>query len=766
MLISPPFLPPRQAAQTEDNWLAAAMICGQPGDGAFPVSYHLGWHGGVHLTAPVSGANTERVRAIADGIVVFARQPSPHTDDAQHPQNYRGWTDNGCVLLRHETAIGEGANAQDIVFFSLYMHLASVEQSIAAGRRIYRKAALGQAGQIYGETSRKIHFELLCDDANLAKLVGRTSGELDTSRDGRVDATYGAVYFLLTANFPVFSQQPVSHLAAAHFQPPGPNARAPQPPMVALTATHNTSAPLIVELRYAAGAGAAGNRGGLTVTTRQLSGSVVGQAQQEPEAEYGIYEQAGAISRAIHGANAPASATMYELLRFGRTVNRAHEAATPNLVPHWRKISYPGGEGWVDLNAQGIHKFSDADFPHWDGWSLIDDSSDGNSRCDSATIKGWLDANVDGNVTVSGATAAMADAQVARKLAKAICKFPSEWIASTIDTRWGWLMQESVENTPAMSAADFQELKAHITAFCFDVPVLTSATWHWHPLEFMRHFRQCGWLSLNELCQLLPRRSGSNAQQVSEIPWATATARFTPYYLHLNTTMRKYGMVSRVRQTHFLAQTYIETALWRTMEELGRAHQQRRRNGQLYWPAPAMQYYQAFYGRGAMQLTWAGNFDKYGTYRAFANVGAGHQYVDNRITRTSTHYWGDPRDSNGVVVRQPQVWWPRYDPHDIVSEPFYACDSAAFYWVSTNTGGGRLNIHRVADQGLTTDAVGRASVLVNGGGYGFSERQGYAVYIDRYLGDGVESDPTRTFVVSYRGRNHNVYVDFTAQRQR
>jgi predicted chitinase len=230
--------------------------------------------------------------------------------------------------------------------------------------------------------------------------------------------------------------------------------------------------------------------------------------------------------------------------------------------------------------------------------------------------------------------------------------------------------------------------------------------------------------------------------------------------------MRKFGMVSRTRQIHFLAQTYIETALWRTMEELGRAHQQRRRNGTMFWPAPAMQYYQAFYGRGAMQLTWAGNYESYGVYRAFANVAATHRYADDRITHTSTHYWADPRDSHGNVTQAARQWFPRYDPNDIATSPFYACDSAGHYWTSKNTGGGQLNINRTADQGVTTDAVGRASVLVNGGGYGFAERQSYAVYVERFLGDAVGTDATRTFTVTYRERNYNVYVDFTPQRPR
>ena len=119
MLLSPPFLPARADAQTEADWLNAAMSGGQVGDGAYPVSLNLGWHGGVHLHAPMTGNTSERVRAIADGTVAFTRAATPRIDDLTHAQNYRGgWTDNGCVVIRHETDIGVGAQATAVVFYS------------------------------------------------------------------------------------------------------------------------------------------------------------------------------------------------------------------------------------------------------------------------------------------------------------------------------------------------------------------------------------------------------------------------------------------------------------------------------------------------------------------------------------------------------------------------------------------------------------------------------------------------------------------------
>ena len=143
MLISPPFLPARTANESEDDWIGRCMSGGLPGDGAFPVSFNLGWHGGMHLEAPMNGAQPEPVRAIADGDVVFVRQHSPQPAGPlppDHAQAYGGWTDNGVVVIRHTTEIGEGANAA-VTFFSITMHLSGVDPAVQLGRRISRKAS-------------------------------------------------------------------------------------------------------------------------------------------------------------------------------------------------------------------------------------------------------------------------------------------------------------------------------------------------------------------------------------------------------------------------------------------------------------------------------------------------------------------------------------------------------------------------------------------------------------------------------------------------
>ena len=189
MLISPPFLSNHQTHPEPANWLDTAMPGDPLGHGKFPVSLNLGWHGGIHLEAPFEDGARLPVRAIADGTVVYIRQPLKPNDDHQDPLNYGNadgfpvWTSNGCVIIRHATEIGASAQGQatQVVFYSVYLHLYSIKSSVALNHPIYRKDEIGQAGHIYGDCNL-LHFEIICDDANLQLLVGRANGELPVDR--------------------------------------------------------------------------------------------------------------------------------------------------------------------------------------------------------------------------------------------------------------------------------------------------------------------------------------------------------------------------------------------------------------------------------------------------------------------------------------------------------------------------------------------------------------------------------------------------------
>ena len=163
-----------------------------------------------------------------------------------------------------------------------------------------------------------------------------------------------------------------------------------------------------------------------------------------------------------------------------------------------------------------------------------------------------------------------------------------------------------------------------------------------------------------------------------------------------------------------------------------------------------------------MQLTWPSNYDGYRDFRTAASLAdSAGTYADQwgRITTTSTHYWANPHD--GGVQR---TWFPRYDPDIIAGDPHNACDSAGWYWVSKAIGNRQTNINRVCDQGMTSAAIGRASVLVNGGGFGYFERQGYAQFAIQYLSEALpRSDEVQMQIT--KGRTViNILVNYQAQR--
>ena len=372
------------------------------------------------------------------------------------------------------------------------------------------------------------------------------------------------------------------------------------------------------------------------------------------------------------------------------------------------------------------------------------------------------------------------------QLSRRICKFATEWDASIIDARWSWLQKDPQTK---MDAASYARFKAHVTALCFwDKANLGIGNVHWrfHPTRFVITFRKCGWFSQNELAQMLPRKAGQWSGQpaawhFSSISWAASNARFAPYVIDLNKVLRKYNLLDAKRQIHFLAQTFIETALWaissgavsspdRTMREFGKGHP-KIVNGVETWAAPMMKFYTVFYGRGIMQLTWPFNYEAYGFYRSFGNASG---YGDGRLTQTSTHFWQGPNPvptdaqlAAGQFDHLKHRWFNRYDPEDVADNSFNACDSGAFYWVSKNIDHHHpelISINRVADEAFSTHSVGRISVLVNGGGYGYRERQSYAAFLQRYRDDDTAVTATSTFTVTYGGQNMSIQVHFDAQR--
>lgn len=721
MIISPPFLSPRNANQSDDAWLDAAMT--QPmsrlantdaPEGSYPLSNQLAWHNGLHLQGEAGTNGQTVVRAIADGEVIYVGQPKQSNASATDPQNYNpfadtpAWTDNGCIIIRHTTEIGADGNQPiEITYYSLVTHLCQVARIPPAGQpaprplqrgdRIWRKDEIGRAGQIYGHTGQ-IHVEICLDEANLTRLIGHPPAWVDPatvptpSEDGRIDAVFGAIWFYLPAVTPTRAAQPQNHL------------RAPSPSTL--------NQPLWLRMTYAQGA--------CVFESYDTNGQQLGQVRQA-DVEYDLYNLAtrrhNSLPEAERARSSPSG--WYELLRFGRNLGRGPAQTDrdplPANVAHWREV--PGANGqaiWADLNAEGSCKFSDADFLPIQGWNFIDDDTSPNDqRCDSTNLKNLI-ADPDSNSTERMETANLArrlgDPDVARKLRRVVCRFPSEWDQTTIATRYAFVRdREPFPQNPDAWAC----FESHLRALSFpDLPgEYTAATWRVHPREFISTMRKCGWLSRRELLQLVPSHSirtgtyrDAHGQRHAGVFWEAnpAATLIDGHRLPLNRMLRKYGVNTPLRQAGFFGNAVQETAWFRTLAEGG---------GSGYWYAP-------WYGRGFLQLTHPGNYIGYWRWRGRV-VPAALEQALNAASQTAHASASNAglQDAHFPALTAEMLDWRlaienAAAPPDLPDNRIAPSDSAGFYWTKTGMAryaddpGTQILERRVI---ATVDAQGRST---------------------------------------------------------
>ena len=654
MIISPPFVRPRNAGESDASWVSRMM----PVDinRGFPLNRHASWHGGIHVLHTdrheQGYERIEFVRAIADGVVVSCRAPSSTDRRDAFPLNYNGRTDDGYVLLKHETDIGENCS---VVYYSLYMHLRErLDPAISNGVRVWRKDRIGQSGMV--DNVNAFHFEVFCDNENMLKLAGRTTPELDITRNGRTDTVYGDIHFYLPPGTRFYA----SVLDAA------------SPDINNLNTVHISTEPLYVSMTFEKGDCTMITRRQNVITTAHFD--LVGEPLVNTDAsqsdnvrrlglkyEYNLYQTA----KRLYPQNPSAG---FELLRFGRIISIGHETLTPADAPLWRTVSFPGGTGMVDLAASDIKKFSDADFPHWTGWRMVDDDTDNNSQCNSPLIAGMQE---------SGSLSDLSS--------HLVCHFPLEWNAATFDQRYAWL-RTGTDHVPAMSEEDYDRLKSHASALCFDTGEYgTGRLWHFHPAAFITHFRKCCWLSKSELKQLVPRNvlraAGRNDFRWEAITYRDGTGSVADTIrVHINRTMQKYLITTPLRIACFLGNGIQETGWLGTMEEGyrytetdPRTHQVIRRYNIWYYP---------WYGRGLLQLTNPENYFDYFSFRgrtcpeniknalineysrlyAHRNI----RYTDNHLADTENH------------VPENIIQWR----NNVSSDGHEAANSAGFYWVA------------------------------------------------------------------------------------
>ena len=851
MLISPPFLPIRNSTdETDSQWLDRAMF-NLRNSGSYPVGHNLCWHGGVHLRAPWVEENRHLpVVAIADGTIVALKQPTAQSEDPNHVLRFDDgkWTSDGALVLKHETEIGATSSATEVpvrvTYYSVYQHLgeiSAIARQRGVGGTLYRKEEIGRAGYIAG-VPHLIHFEIACDNENLEKLIGRRTGNLDTSKNGRLDVVFGEIYFKIPKGTLIYEipnnrrmrdkiDNNTPQMLALQPQPQTANTP-PVPPITPETIQpaqiKKTAKECIIGLRYANGEGNSGHRGDLEVVTyiedeanpgkyneygvvtRQQVSSTSTNRQNEPidvfgynETEYSFYFRVNEICKewANNISAKPIPSGVLELLKFGRIINTAYH---PNLAvtgqtigdiattPNWRKILVSAilasGQdqnvaqtyAWVNLNSPDIKVFSDADFPHWRGWHICDDDpSNDDSRCDSPSIRDALKRAatlynenyaryrqqfpdcINSERDFMQATLGKKDPkqpgafwmemffltasqEAGKYMERSICTIPNEWNATNAAARWSWLKKKTEENPDPMTEEVFNKMTEFVRALSINTPSLDTATRRFHPRAFIEAFRKCLWFSAEELAQCIPRKVQNYSNNVpaggtTSNSWSTVIPRSQNNYMALNRFFQKYCGYSRHRVIHNIAQILHETGCLRFTKEGGLGQ------GKAY---------DAFFGRGYHQLTWAGTYAAFGLWRKFPNhTGA---YSDARIKHAvpapnaspaSVHYAQQPEKIPGTNPPQyppPNfIWSPRFDPV-LAETPYEGAESSGTFWLSKSFAGLK-NLNRVCDLHLTqngnalnlTDVynVSYVSWCVNGGDNGHAERQGFTRYIANILMD-------------------------------
>ncbi|CAM2164221.1 Peptidase M23 [Paraburkholderia sacchari] len=766
MIISPPFLPASgltSANASKPDPMMDAVDQFELAHGVYPVAFDRRWHCGAHLASDTHGP----VYAIADGEVVAYRV-------CQHAMD-SGNGNAGFVLLKHTTETGDG---RTITFYSLYMHLlplaeyhtfgfdgrglpeflhkptgqvpqGAVEPAVGGGgNKVRRKDILGYIGRYEG--AWYLHFEIFMLPGDFDAYfrhtqLGNAAPDTPTSSD-----CWGHTYYMIPAGQQFFALPPGtgSHnkLHGIKFEP---------------GQTGTNTFPLVVETYFSKGAKYTNVWSVAEDGSRAL---LTDYPVLEADYEYDLYRRATALYAACPSDG-------YEMLRFGRILSPGATLSGSACVT-WVQVIYDAGKvGYIDISMSAITKLSDADFPAFMGWQKLSEgttpfSSDG--LCDIDALKKLVkDAadNAQPSVTAATTEAQRADALsgyvrghagVRQALRGFICHAPSEWDSTHNETRYARLLDEG--GFYHGNEQGYNKFLAYLKEIQFwNVTGLPAGEklWFFHPLAFIRHFRKCGWLSRDEVASTFPRypfytQSGSPRRAIAtnndtyKVTAAIARGRVQNYVGPLNRCLRKFIGSNPKRIALLLAQILLETAQWR---DLGGAKRLMHEWGFGQYSAanPATEFYGPFYGRGIMQLTWAGNFEMYGKFRSIPNNGSESYFerltgVAHRITATSRHYSSHPNDNGRLML-----WFPRYDPDIIAENPEYACDSGGFYWVSKPFSQG-LNISRIADKDCSASDVGFINRLVNGGGNGYYERQAYSAYMLRILGDGTDVSETMLIV--------------------
>lgn len=739
MIISPPFLPPVPANSTAEDPLMDELDKMTGSGGMYPIAFDRRWHMGLHLV-PWNNVALP-VRAIADGEVVAYRVCQQPIADGFDNKN----TNAGFVLLKHTTETGEN---RKLTFYSLYMHLHDLSTMTQDGilpplvnapnsmaewlrhdtggsvhggdKKVRRKDILGYSGLCQGK--RQLHFEIFMTPSDFEAYFGVTQLERQELMTPEGSDYWGHSYYAIPAHQPFFSR------------PPGANAQNKLNGILfAPKQSGENEAPLYVEIYFHKGSKYTNVWSVSDTGVRTL---MTPAAMVEPNFEYDLYKRATALYSACPSDG-------FEMLRFGRILSQPETlpptptetaSATPNPRATWHCLPFAYGQsGYVDLSRPEIKKLSDADFPFFMGWRKVQATSNGPVDAKGLWDLDKLGALASAAIGYEGLPGTAAEAQSAKEKNAAmqryltdpdrkevrqllrgfICEAPSEWDKTHLNKRYEGLLDEGEHfEGNADGYNKFLELAEKLLFWDKTGLPAGEKVWFFHPLAFIRHFRRCGWLSVEEF------------EKIYEEPKYTAVGKSGAEYkdlyrIHINRVLNKYIFTSPKRKAHFFGQCAIESYYMMVVREssisVGSAIRTNHVSiapelvGPLQAP-PAKHSDVAYFlmyegrvdlgnteagdgvkfrGRGFKQLTGRYNYSEYWTYRGWLD--------DN----TYDHAWFKKKN-NGNYLPGPEIANPEFAGND----PCTCVDTAGFFCV-------RYKIPKAADRGVTLQASIDVTMIVN-----------------------------------------------------
>ncbi|RZL55218.1 MAG: hypothetical protein EOP70_10620 [Variovorax sp.] len=290
--------------------------------------------------------------------------------------------------------------------------------------------------------------------------------------------------------------------------------------------------------------------------------------------------------------------------------------------------------------------------------------------------------------------------------------------------------------------SNWKHLAAHLTVVSFDeLPrSYKSSIWRFHPAEFISIFRQCEWLSKENLNDIYPdslynRNLTPDPSQLRE--------KFRP---HLNRAMRKYCISTTTRQAHFFGQGAIESAFLSLMIESSvnpsknPEHASLKSEADGYYTSASDQYFNKydyrlgnvdigdgikFRGRGMKQLTALENYSKYWVHRGW-------------ISRDSfSRKWWVDKSARTIGYKDLSQKSPVInDPQRLSIDEWNCIDAGAWYWEAgaARTGFNSINTS-IKENGVAASDILVVTLAINGGTNGLTEREKQTQRISKVLMD-------------------------------